>query len=434
MNTILSQTKRIFCLLAAISILSTTFPPTQAQATAMRTPGARFTSDAVVREWNEIAFTTIPAQPPFPATRFMTVAQLAVFEAVNAITGKYDPYLGTISALPEASPEAAAVMAAHGVLVAYFPAQAAVLNQRRDASLASIPNGQAKTDGIAVGTAAASAMLANRTNDGSAPPLFHMPTNSDPYEWQVYSGCPAGGGAFRHWQNVKPFGIGSASQFRVEPPPPLNSRVYAFDFNELQVFGDVNSTERPQDRTDIARLYAAANPPSLWNATLLQIVSTRNDDITDTARTMAVMNMATNDAAVAVFESKYFYRTWRPVTAIPRGDEDGNRFTAPGPFNPLIATPCFPGYPSAHGTLSSASLEVLERAYGRFGHSITVSHPSVPGVEVSYDDLRDMLEDISDARVYGGIHFRFDQDAGEKQGDRVGTYIYNHTLRKIGHP
>jgi len=431
MNTIFRKTKGHICVLAVISMLMLTVSPALAKSSTLVPPTSNVTtSDAVVREWNEIAFTTIPAQPPFPANRSMAIVQVAVFEAVNAITEKYEPYLGTISAPHGASTEAAAVMAAHGVLAALFPVQAGNLDLRRDASLALIPDGQAKADGMAVGTAAAAAVLADRTNDGSAPPLFHLPTNSDPYEWQVYPGCPAGGGVFRHWQNVRPFGIESSSQFRAKRPPSLRSIVYAVDYAELRIFGDLNSPYRSQHRTDIARLYAAANPPSLWNSVLLQIAGTRDDEITKTARTMALMNMAVNDAAISVFESKYFYRTWRPITAIPRGDEDGNWWTAPGAFTPLIATPCFPGYPSAHGSLSSAALKVLKRAYGRFGHSITVQHPSVPGVVLHYSDLDPMIEDISDARVYGGIHFRFDQDAGEKQGEAVGRYIYNHLLKK----
>lgn len=389
------------------------------------------TSDAVVRQWNEIAITRIlPNGPPFTAARFMTIVQLAVFEAVNATTGKYEPYLGTISAPAGASPEAAAVTAAHGVLVVYVPAQSAFFDQQRDISLAAIPDGQAKTDGMAVGIATAAAMVANRTNDGSAPPLIHIPTNVDPYEWQITPGCT--GGVFRHWPNVTPFAIESSSQFRSSPPPTLGSGVYAQDYNEVQAVGDVNSPNRPQDRTDVARLYAVGPGHWTWNYALLQIASTRNDEITDTARTMALMNMAINDAYISGFESKYHYRTWRPVTAIPRGDEDGNKWTTAGSFTPLISTPCFPGYPSNHGTGSGAARTVLERAYGKRGHSINVFHPLVPGIVKSYSDLRVITDDVADARVYGGIHFRYDQDAGERQGHAVGQYIYNNLLQKAG--
>jgi len=387
------------------------------------------TGDSVVLQWNQIAVTTIGAQPPFPAARSMAAVQVAVFEAVNSITGKYEPYLGTITAPAGASTEAAAITAAHNVLVAFFPAQVDALDQQRDASLAAILDGQSKTDGIAVGQAAAAAMIANRTNDGSTPAQIFTPTTSDPYEWQLTPGCAAG--AFRHWPNVRPFGIASSSQFRAEPPPSLGTGVYAQAYNEVQAVGDVNSARRPQDRTDVARFYAVVTPIYAFNSALRQIASTRNDEITDTARTMAVMNMAISDGAISVFESKYFYRTWRPVTAIPRADEDGNKWTVEGAFTPLIATPCFPSYPSAHGTLSGAARDVLERAYGRFGHSITLSHPNVPNIELGYTDLRTITDDISDARVYGGIHFRFDQDAGERQGHSVGQYIFNNLLKRV---
>lgn len=298
--------KQLTFVIAAFSIVLSLFGTAAAKSIASKKAVSVNVSDAVVREWNEIAYSTIPPQPPFTANRWMAIVQVAVFESVNAITGKYDPYLGTIIAPAGASPEAAATMAAHDVLAALFPTQAAALGVRRDATLALIPAGQAKTDGMAVGSAAAAAMLLNRTNDGSTPPLFHMPTNSGPYEWQVYTGCPAGGGAFRHWQDLTPFAIDDASQFRAQPPPALRTREYELAFNELQVVGDINSAQRPQDRTDVARLYAIANPPSLWNAALLQIANYRNDEITKTARTMAIMNMAVNDAGIAVFDSKYF--------------------------------------------------------------------------------------------------------------------------------
>ena len=390
-------------------------------------------NDDIVLEWNEIAIKRIlPNGPPFTAARFMTMTQLAVFEAVNAITGKYEPYLGTVNAPEGASAEAAAVMAAYGVLNTFFPA--ALLDQQRDASLAAIPDGPAKTDGIAVGSAAATAILANRMNDGSFPPIVWNPPSMDPYEWQVTPGAPCAGGAgvFRHWPNVTPFGIESSSQFRSEPPPTLTSGVYAQDYNEVQAVGDVNSPNRPQDRTDVARLYGVGPGHWTWNYVLLQIASTRNDEITDTARTMALMNIAINDAYISGFESKYFYRTWRPVTAIVRGDEDGNKWTTPGAFTPLIGTPCFPGYPSNHGTGSGAARTVLERAYGRFRHSIDVFHPNAPGIVIHYSDLRVITDDVADARVYGGIHFRYDQDAGERQGHAVGQYVYNNLLQKVG--
>jgi hypothetical protein len=404
--------------------------PTLGNGVRSSAPATPITSDAIVLQWNEIAVNTIGAQPPFPSARFMAIVQVAVFEAVNAITGEYEPYLGTITAPQGASPEAAAVAAAHGVLKAFFPAQGTILDQQRADSLALIPDGQAKTDGIAVGEAAAAAMVAIRANDGSTPPQFYMPTNSDPYEWQITAGCPSGGGAFKQWSNVKPFGIESSSQFRADPPPKLTSGTYARDFNEVQAVGDINSALRPQDRADVALLYAVDPPHYGWNSVLRQIASTRHDDISATARIAAVMNMSLSDAFITVFETKYFYRTWRPVTAIPRASEDGNARTAPSSFTPFILTPCFPSYPSAHGSGTGAVLEVVEKAYGRF-NSVTMSHPNAPGIVIHYTDLRDIIDDVSDARVFGGIHFRFDQDAGERMGRDVGRYINHNRLRPL---
>lgn len=385
------------------------------------------TSDDVVVQWNEIAVAAIGAQPPFPSTRSMATVQLAVFEAVNAISGTYQPYLGLITAPAGASTEAAAIMAAHGVLKAFFPGVGDALDEQRDASLAWIPDGQAKTDGIAVGEAAAIAMIAERAGDGSSPAQFYEPASSDPYEWQRTPSCPPAGGAFFHWANVRPFGVPSAFHFRAEPPPTLASGKYTNDFNEVLSLGDVNSPHRSPHDAFVARLYAAQPPHQGWNSVARQIINRRDDDITDTARILALMNMSLADAHITVFESKYFYRTWRPETAIPRAAEDGNPRTAPSAFTPFVVTPCFPGYPSAHGVGAGAASRVLWTAYGRH-HTVINSHPSVPGVVFTYYDLLDIVKAVSDARVYGGIHFRTDQDAGEHQGKLVAQWNLDHHL------
>lgn len=391
-------------------------------------------ADAVVLQWNEIAVQAVGPTPPFPSTRAMATVQVAVFEAVNAITHRYTPYLGTVTAADGASTDAAVIVAAHDTLVWLFPAQAAMLDTERDASLLRIPDGQAKDYGKAAGAAAAAAMIANRTGDGSAPAQFWTPPNTDPYEWQPTPSCASfgGRGAFLHWRNVKPFGVDSSAQFRAEPPPELVDGNYANDFHEVHDVGDVNnSTQRPQDRADVAKLYAALPPHRGWNLVARQIASTRSDEVTATARTLAVMNMSLSDAHITVFESKYLYRTWRPETAIPRAGEDGNQRTDPDPFNPFITTPCFPGYPSAHGAGGGAARVVLERAYGRKGHDLTVTDAGAPGIVLHYTDLHDITDDVSDARVFGGIHFRYDQDAGNKMGEDIGRYNDDNRLTAV---
>jgi hypothetical protein len=403
--------KSLYCLVALLCIPS---------------PGR---SDAV-QDWNAIMQTTVSSQPPFPQARFAAITQLAVFEAVNAITRQYKPYLGTITAPSDASPDAAAVAAAYGVLSNYFPANLTTLNASYASSLATIPDGSAKTAGIATGQAAAAAMIAARSNDNSTPGEFFLPTSSNPGDWQLTPSCTAAGGAFFNWQNVTPFGIQSASQFVLGPPPELTRARYTRAYDEVKEVGDVNSTERPQDRTNVALYYAAVTPVGVFNDAARQITTANPKSLSENARDYALINMAISDAAVATFYTKYLYKFWRPETAIHNAANDGNDKTVPDPnFKPFITTPCFPSYPSAHGTLSNAAALVMEKIYGKGPFSITLSTSAVPGVTLLYSRLQQILDDVWDARVYGGIHFRFDQDAGVLLGSQIGAYIEDHELR-----
>jgi hypothetical protein len=387
-----------------------------------------------VLEWNAIAVQTMAGQNPFAQGRFAAITQLAVFEAVNAITRDYRPYLGTVEAPPGASPEAAAVAAAHGVLTAYFPAQAASLAAARDASLASIPAGPARDLGVAVGVAAAAALVAARADDGSAPPAFHLPTSADPGVWQLTPSCPAAGGVLLHWRNVAPFGIKAARLFRSDPPPPLGSRVYARDFEEVKQVGGMDSASRPRGRADVARFYNAASAVTVWNATLRQVAAVRGRSLAWNARAFALLNVAISDALVAVMETKYRYLFWRPETAIREAADDGNASTEPdGAFVPYIASPCFPSYGSAHAAASHAARRVAEALFGDDCASVTLENPAVPGVVLAYDSFEEITDDVDDARVYGGIHFRFDQRAGGRQGRRIGDYVLRHLLRRAGY-
>ncbi len=408
-------------------------------ATWMAESAIAATSDAVVLEWNQNAVEAVGATPPFPSTRAMAAVQVAVFEAVNAITRRYQPYFGTVSAPSGASEEAAAIVAAHDTLVSLFPAQQAVLDAKQSASLMTIADGPAKDEGIDVGHAAAAAIVANRTNDGAQSPMFYTPTSTAPYEWQPTPSCasaPANGrGLFLHWSLVKPFGIENASQFRAKAPPALASGNYANDLNELQAVGGQDSTKRPPDRAAVATFYAAQPPHRGWNLVARQLaVENASNEITKTARTLAILNMSLSDAHITVFESKYFYRTWRPETAIVRADEDSNRRTIPSAiYHPFVVTPCFPGYPSAHGAGAGAASAVLERVYGRKNHDIMLTEAGAPGIVLRYADLRAIVDDVADARVFGGIHFRFDQDAGERMGIDIGHYNDEHRLLPL-HP
>jgi len=392
----------------------------------------------VVLDWNVIAVNTAISngQNPFAQARYAAIAQLAVFEAVNAITGNYRPYLGSITAPAGASAEAAAVQAAYRVLSTYFAASATTLDSARANSLASIPDGQAKNDGIATGEAAALAMIALRANDGSSPPQFKLPGPPVPGEWQATGSCPivngiAVGIAFQ-WQYITPFGVPSASAFLLGPPPALTSNAYAKTYHEVMTVGSIDSTERPQGRTDVALFYAASSPTLVFNQAARQVAQEQGGSLSENARALALVNMAISDSLVASFLNKYHYNFWRPETAIHTGDTDGNPKTEPDPsFVPLIATPCFPSYPSNHGSASNGGAEVLRRLYGEAGHSITLTNPAVPTIVLQYTSFKQINHDISDARVYGGIHFRTDQVAGERLGRAVGTAVYKNNLSSM---
>jgi hypothetical protein len=392
----------------------------------------------VVLDWNEIALNTAVAnkQSPYAQARSAAIVQLAVFEAVNAITGEYKPYSGTITAPPSASAEAAAIEAAYQVLRAYFPNSATALLTAYTNSLAQIPNDQAKLDGIAAGDAAAQAMIALRASDGSVPPLFKVPGPAVPGDWQATISCPIVNGIAQgtgfHWQNVTPFGIPSASAFLLGPPPALTSNEYAKAYNEVTTVGAVNSTERPQDRANVAFFYAASSPTQVFNQAAEQVALEQGGSRSQNARALALINMAMSDSLVASFRNKYYYNFWRPETAIHAGATDGNPKTEPDPsYAPLITTPCFPSYPSNHGSAGNAAAEVLRRIYGEAGHLITLTNPAVPSIVLQYTSFKQITDDISDARVYGGIHFRTDQEAGADLGRAVGTGVYKNNLRPL---
>ena len=296
------------------------------------------------------------------------------------------------------------VAAAHDTLVWLFPAQQSFLDGKQAESLAAIPDGKAKDDGIAVGRAAAAAMIANRANDGAQTPMFYTPTSTAPYEWQPTPSCmsaPANGrGLFFHWQFVKPFGIASSSQFRAEPPPEIIGGKYAKDLNEVARRGCHQQHVRSAHEADVARFYGGQPPHRGWNLVARQLASARTDDITRTARTLAMLNMSLSDGHITVFETKYHYRGWRPETAIYARQrrwqrQDGRR----------------PGFPPLHHDAVLPRLSVRARDRRRRG----THHPCArvwtqasrhhdvrqtpPDIVLHYTDLMDITDDVTIARI-----------------------------------
>jgi hypothetical protein len=388
-------------------------------------------ADTVLR-WNEIMEQSLASQNPFAAGRLAAMTQVAVFEAVNSITGDYESYAGGVPAAPGASPEAAAISAAHAVLVQVVPALAPTLDEHLQASLDALPESASTTEGVAVGQAAAALIIALRANDGATPPQFHTPTTSDPGEWQPTPACPPAGGVLLHWGNVAMFGLESSAQFRAVPPPAMDSGKYAKDFNEVRIVGSSTSGARPADRADVAQFYNVVLAVGTWNMVARQLAVAQGTTLPETVRALALLNVAISDSLVTVMESKYHYRMWRPETAIHAAAGDGNHRTAEDPtYQPFITTPCFPTYPSAHASSAGAAARVVEKFWGPAGHAITLTAPQLPAVVLNYWRIDEITADIDDARVYGGIHFRFDQEAGAHQGRAIGSYLLDTVMRPV---
>ena len=397
----------------------------------------------VVLDWNEIAArTVIPGQSPFHQARLMAITQLAVFEAVNAVTGEYESYLDVPIVAPSVtSADAAAIAAAHKVLKNYFPLNTDIDNSRTTA-LAAIADGLAKTNGIAVGEAAADALILLRGSDGSSPGTTFVPSDTAAGRWQLTAGCPAAGGQFYQWAHVTPFGIESPSDFLLPVPPALTSNEYAKDYLELQTVGNRNNEARPTDRDPVVRLYGASSPSFALSMAARQVAAAKGGSLTENARALALIMMGINDSLIASFYNKYHHNFWRPETAIPAGAADENDKTdGDAAYLPFIGTPCFPGYPSNHASGTGGGLEMMRRLFGAAGHDITFTNNvpalrSMPATVVTrhYTQLKQIADDVDDARVYGGIHFRFDQEAGNVLGRAVATEIYKNSLRPVHNP
>ena len=398
--------------------------------------GATSARADAVTDWTAIMEeSTLRVPDPAQSIRVAAITQLAVFEAVNTIVGHYEPYLlepylGRVGAPAGASPDAAAIAAAHRVLVDLLPDQAESLNAKRVVSLAALPDGAPKSAGIAIGEAAAAAMLAKRANDGMDTNVPYTPgTLPGQYRPTPPDFTPAFGAQLGR---VTPFAIDSVARYRVPPPPALRSQRYARDYEEVKRVGDIASRERPKDRADVARFYAPDDIVPIYFSAARQVSLAQRKTLAENARSFALLGMAIFDAMVVCFDSKYFYDYWRPVTAIRLGHLDGNRHTDADPsWTPLVFTPPFPSYPSGHASFGGAARRVLERVFGEDGLAITLASPEVPDVVLDYASWKQITDDIDDARIYGGVHYRFDQEEAARQGRKVGRYVLRHWLRPL---
>ena len=396
----------------------------------------------VVLDWNNVLLDTIrnpPSVNPPMASRAMAIVHVAIFDAVNSIDDTHRPYHVNLDVSPGASREAAAAQAARDVLVGLFPARQTTFDAALSDSLSNIPDGTAKTGGQAIGQQVAAQILSLRANDHSGDVTPYTP-GTLAGEWRP---TPAGlaPALLPNWPTVTPWCMTDGAQFRhSDGPPALDTPEYAAAVNEVKLLGAANSTTRTPDQTDIALFWAdganTSTPPGHWNRIAQTVAEAQGNTLSENARMFALLNLAEADAAIVSWDNKYQTDFWRPVTAITLADEDGNDMTtADADWSPLIATPPFPSYTSGHSTFSGAAAEVLKLFYGTDEISFTTSAEGAPGVaDRSFLSFSQAAQEAADSRLYGGIHYGFDNEHGMENGIALGQFVFANELWQIPEP
>lgn len=380
----------------------------------------------VIMDWNGKA-DAIAAEkqvPPVPHSRALSMMHVAMFEAVNSIEHRYAPYRLTLVADRSTSKEAAAAAAAHDVLLKVYPDLKADLDAMLANSLAGIADEASKAAGVALGKEAAAEILKLREGDGSAAQESYRP----PTRPGVY--IPTTIPVFSTTGATTPWVLSSASQFRPGPPPALDSEVWTRDVNEIREVGSRNSTVRTPDQTTAGRFWLMVGART-YNPIVKQAAMAKGMDLVDCARLFALTSMAGNDALVAVFDAKYHYNFWRPITAIRNGDTTSNPATPrDASWLPLGETPMHPEYPCAHCITSSAIATVLQSVVGDFGE-FSLTSATAPGVTRRWTRLHDYSEEVANARIWAGFHYRFSTEVGKDMGRKIGELTLATQLRGV---
>lgn len=386
---------------------------------------ARTAHADVIMDWNAKGDAIATEKQALPAqqSRAMSMLHIAMFEAVNAIERRYAPYKLSLSADHSTSKEAAAATAAYEVLLAIYPDQKNVLDTALAASLSGIPETDGKAKGIALGKEAANGVIALRGSDGTNAQESYRPYTKP----GVY--VPTIIPLFSTIGASKPWVMTSGSQFRPGPPPALDSETWTSDVNEIREIGGRNSTVRTAEQTTIGRFWFLVGPRT-YNPIVRQAAMAKNMGVVDCARLFALASIAGNDAVIAVFDAKYQYNFWRPITAIRNADITQNAATPrEESWLPLGDTPMHPEYPCAHCIISAAISTVLRNIVGDEFGEFSLTSPTAPGVVRKWTRLQDYSDEVANARIYAGFHYRFSTEVGKDMGRKIGELTVATQLR-----
>jgi len=382
----------------------------------------------VITDWDEKAEVVVTpilsGTSPHMAWRMMGMVHAAMFDAVNSIERRYRPYLVQLPADPATSKEAAAAAAAAAVLATVDAKTAGEMKTALTAYIASIPDGIAKSDGVKLGEAVAAKVAAARANDGSDAPDAYRPRTSPgvyvPTAITVASMLP----------NSKPFAMATPSQFRPKAPISLESKEWATDYNELKDYGGQNSAKRTAQQTETAQFWLVGAPLA-YRPFVRQLLTAKQMSVADSARFMALVELGLNDAFIAVFDAKYHYNFWRPITAIRNGDIDGNPATdREATWQPIAPTPMHPEYPCAHCIASGSVAGVVKAVLGTTDiPEITMTSPTAPGVSHRWTNLTAFTEEVANARIWAGFHYRFSTRVGTDMGLQIGEYVVKNVMQ-----
>jgi hypothetical protein len=379
----------------------------------------------VIIDWN-MKSDEIAAQkqiPPFNHSRGTAMLHVAMFEAVNAVEVRYLPYKLNVTADRNTSKEAAAAAAGHAILLALYPDQQSTLDATLATMLTGIADGEPKNKGIDLGKKAAAEIIALRANDGTnAQETYRPHTAPGAYVPTVIPSFSTSGA-------VTPWVMTSGAQFRPAAPPALTSETWTTDVNEIRELGRIDSAKRTPEQTTIGRFWFITGPRS-YNPIVRQVAMAKDMDIVDCARLFALTSMAGNDAYIAVFDAKYTYNLWRPVTAIRNADQTNHSATPrDASWRPLGDTPMHPEYPCAHCIGSAAVSTVLQNVTGGEIGEISMTSPTAPGVTRKWTRLQDYSDEVSAARIYAGFHYRFSTIVGKDMGNKIGALVASQMRR-----